>query len=123
MLDSPNGFGPSGFRNQFGKDPHNVFLNAFVSYGWLGGFAYLLMCISTVAAGWKASMARTPWQAYSIAVFCPMVAVILQGIQIDTDHWRHFYLLMGIVWGLFSASMAYLSASGGRSERVSPTAT
>jgi len=107
VLVSPNGFGPSGFRNQFGKDPHNVFLNAFVSYGWFGGFAYLMLCISTIVAGWKASVTRTPWQAYSIAALCPMVAMIFQGIQIDTDHWRHFYLLMGIVWGLFTASMAY----------------
>jgi hypothetical protein len=21
------------------------------------------------------------------------------GFVIDTDHWRHFYLLLGIVWG------------------------
>ena len=23
---------------------------------------------------------------------------------IDTDHWRHFYVLMAIVWGLMAAS-------------------
>ncbi len=107
VLQSPNGFGPSGFRNQFGKDPHNVFLNAFVSYGWLGGLCYFLLCIATIVAGLKASVMRTPWQAYAIAAVCPMIAVIFQGIQIDTDHWRHFYLLMGIIWGLYAASMAY----------------
>jgi hypothetical protein len=25
---------------------------------------------------------------------------------IDTDHWRHFYVLLAIVWGLMTASAA-----------------
>jgi hypothetical protein len=23
---------------------------------------------------------------------------------IDTDHWRHFYLLLGMIWGLSAAT-------------------
>lgn len=107
LLESPNGFGPLQFAVLIGKDPHNVFLNAFASYGWLGGFSYILLCISTIVAGLKAACMRTPWQAFSIAAVCPMVSMIFQGIQIDTDHWRHFYLLLGMVWGLFAASVAY----------------
>jgi Ni,Fe-hydrogenase I large subunit len=29
-----------------------------------------------------------------------LFVTILQGVQIDTDHWRHFYLMLGLVWGL-----------------------
>jgi hypothetical protein len=25
---------------------------------------------------------------------------VLEGLVIDLDHWRHFYLLMALVWGL-----------------------
>lgn len=107
LVESPNGFGPFQFAVMFGKDPHNVFVNAFAAYGWLGGFSYILLCASTIVAGLRAAFSRTPWQAYSIAAICPMVSMIFQGIQIDTDHWRHFYLLMGMVWGLFAASVAY----------------
>jgi hypothetical protein len=28
-------------------------------------------------------------------------------VQIDTDHWRHFYWMLGMMWGLFAASSAY----------------
>ena len=55
------------------------------------------MTISTIAIGFKTVLMRTPWQNWAIVVFCPLVATIFQGVQIDTDHWRHFYLLLGIV--------------------------
>jgi hypothetical protein len=40
MLDLPHGFGPTMFRDYFPEDPHNTYLNAFSSYGWLGGVSY-----------------------------------------------------------------------------------
>jgi hypothetical protein len=27
-----------------------------------------------------------------------------EGFVIDTDHWRHFYLILGIIWGLAAAT-------------------
>ncbi|MFO0993360.1 MAG: O-antigen ligase family protein [Hyphomicrobiales bacterium] len=110
LLDNPFGFGPVQFRNIFGGDPHNVYLNAFASYGWLGGISYILLILATLAASWKAISTRTPWQHHAIAVFCPLFTTILQGVQIDTDHWRHFYLLVGLIWGLYAAAVAYRPA-------------
>lgn len=107
LLELPLGFGPDQFANHLGLDPHNVFLNAFASYGWLGGISYLLLIVSTIIIGFKTMLIRAPWQNFAILVFCPLFATILQGVQIDTDHWRHFYWLLGLIWGLFAASMAY----------------
>jgi O-antigen ligase len=114
MLERPWGFGPTYYRRIFGADPHNVYLNAFAAYGWLGGFAYPLLCISTLAAGWKAMMTKTPFQHHAIAAFCVMLSTMLQGVQIDTDHWRHFYLLVGLCWGLYAATMIWLKEQGPR---------
>ena len=36
---------PRHFRYIFGEDPHNVFLNAFASYGWLGGVSFLTLIV------------------------------------------------------------------------------
>lgn len=107
LLERPLGFGPTLFRQIFGQDPHNVYLNAFASYGWLGGISYLLLTVSTIIIGFKAVLTRSPWQNASIVVFCPMFTTILQGIQIDTDHWRHFYWMLGLIWGLYAASAIY----------------
>jgi hypothetical protein len=61
----------------------------------------------TFWAGWRAIKVRTPWQHHAIAIYCPLIAVMLQGMQIDIDHWRHVYLLLGCMWGLLAATLAY----------------
>lgn len=100
LLDLPNGFGPLRFRFTFPEDPHNVYVNAFASYGWIGGFAYLALTAATCIAGWRVAFRRTPWQGHAIVLWSVLFVTILQGLQIDTDHWRHFYLMLGLIWGL-----------------------
>ena len=50
----------------------------------------------------------TPWQPLSIVVWSVTFMTTLQCFQIDVDHWRHFFLLIGLTWGLFAASQAYI---------------
>lgn len=107
VLTQPAGMNPRHFRYIYGQDPHNVFLNAFASYGWIGGFSFFTLVIMSFWAGWRALKVPTPWQHHAIAIYCPLVAVLLQGVQIDTDHWRHLYLLLGSMWGLLGATLAY----------------
>ena len=107
LFERPLGFGPNQFGFIFGLAPHNVFLNAFASYGWLGGISYLLLVVSTIIVGFRAVLIRAPWQGAAIAVFCPFLSTALQGVQIDTDHWRHFYWMLGLMWGIYAASAAY----------------
>ncbi|RXT56610.1 hypothetical protein B6S44_06005 [Bosea sp. Tri-44] len=116
LLELPNGFGPLRFRWFFPEDPHNVYINAFASYGWLGGFAYLALTAATCIAGWRVAFRRAPWQGHAIVLWSVLFVTILQGVQIDTDHWRHFYLLLGLIWGL--AALPSPAASDQRSLRT-----
>jgi len=106
LLERINGFGPLQYHYYFGKDPHNVYLNAFASYGWLGGFGFILLTLSAFWVTWRAVFTASPWQHHAIAVACPLIFTMLQGVQIDTDHWRHFYLLLGLMWGLYAATVS-----------------
>jgi O-Antigen ligase len=110
LLQSPLGFGPFQFHLIFGLDPHNAYINAFSSYGWMGGISYFLLVITTVIIGFRSVLMRTPWQNAAIVVFCPLFTTLCQGVQIDTDHWRHLYLMLGLTWGLYAASLAYVPA-------------
>jgi hypothetical protein len=118
LLVRPFGFGPLQFGEIFRFDPHNVYVNAFASYGWLGGVSYLVLIVLTLAVGVKTIFIRTPWQNFALVVFCPLVTTIFQGIQIDTDHWRHFYWMLGLTWGLFSASLAYVAKEDERAPQI-----
>jgi hypothetical protein len=104
LPDYPNGVGPALFYKRFGQDPHNVYLNAFYSYGWLGGVTYATVVILTLLIGFRALLLRAPWQHALIAVYATFVGVAAEGLIIDTDHWRHYFLLLGLVWGLAIAS-------------------
>lgn len=101
LLERPLGFGPLQFRYVFfGEDPHDVFINAFASYGWLGGFAFLIVNVMTMYVGWWLVFRRNALQPHAIALWSCLFIQLLQGFQIDTDHWRHLWLFLGCVWGL-----------------------
>lgn len=101
LLDAPNGFGPLQFRWLFNQaDPHNVYINAFASYGWLGGLSWVSLMVATCYVGWKVVFRPGPTQLHAIAIWSVLFVTILQGFQIDSDHWRHLYLMMGLIWGL-----------------------
>ena len=103
LMERPNGFGPLRFRFFFPEDPHNVFVNAFASYGWLGGFSYLVLILFTLSVGWRVARAEFPLRDHAIVLWSTLFIEILQGFQIDTDHWRHFWLMVGLIWGLLPA--------------------
>jgi hypothetical protein len=104
ILKYPFGMGPFGFSTTFGIQQHNVYLQAFLVYGWLGGLAYISLVLLTLGVGLYTCLQRTPWQSYLIAIYATFVGVVGEGIVIDTDHWRHYFLLLGAIWGLVAAT-------------------
>ncbi|WP_439575573.1 O-antigen ligase family protein [Phreatobacter sp.] len=103
-LDRPLGIGPLQFHRFFPEDPHNVYLNSFMAGGWLAGILYLVLVGVTLFLGLAASFTRTPWQPVTIAVFATFAGLAFEGQIIDTDHWRHFWVLGGLIWGLALAN-------------------
>ncbi len=110
MLDQPWGLGPFQFSKIFPEDPHNVYLNAFMTGGWLGGITYSLFVLMTIWVGFAGAMRATPWRPVMLAVWATFVAVAGEGAIIDTDHWRHFWLLAGLLWGGAIAANRYTRA-------------
>lgn len=106
-LDTPFGLGPFQFAKLFPEDPHNVYLNSFMTGGWLGGMTYLLLVVMTLWLGLKGALRATPWRPVLLAVWATFIAVAGEGAIIDTDHWRHFWLLAGLLWGGAIAASRY----------------
>ena len=105
VLLSPNGLGPFGFATAAGVQQHNQYLQAFLVYGWVGGMAYIMLLLSTVYVGLRAAFRRTPWQPYMITALGAFLGEMAEGFIVDTDHWRHFFLLLGMIWGLAAATL------------------
>jgi hypothetical protein len=108
-LDYPFGIGPLQFRRFFPEDTHNSFLNAFMSGGWISGTLYPALVFTTALYGFRNVFLRTPWQRTYIAVFSTLFVTLLESFIIDTDHWRHYYLLLGVTWGVAVASGRFVN--------------
>ena len=105
VLQYPNGMGPFGFSTAEGVQQHNQYLQAFLVYGWVGGVAYIMLLLSTCYIGLRSAFCRTPWQPYLITALGAFVGEMAEGFIVDTDHWRHFFLLLGMNWGLGAATI------------------
>ena len=107
ILEHPNGLGPFEFSRIFGAQQHDVYMQGFLVYGWLGGAAYMTLVVVTLAIGLGAVLVPTPWQNYLIAAYAAFVGEAVEGFIVDTDHWRHFFLLLGLIWGLTAATINF----------------
>ena len=103
----PLGIGPLEFGPMFGEDTHNIWLKAVLDYGWVGFIAFLTLTFLTLAIGFKLLFRNRPWQPFLLVAYANYLGHVLIGNVIDTDHWRHFYLLFGIIWGCAGLEYKY----------------
>jgi hypothetical protein len=110
-LDLPFGIGPLQFHHYFPEDTHNSYLNAFMSGGWISGVCYPALVFLTVILGFRHVFVPVPWQRAYLAIFSAFLGTIGESFVIDTDHWRHFWMMLGTMWGLFVAAQRYTAAA------------
>jgi len=99
----PFGIGPNNWGLIGAHDTHNVYLNVFVS----GGFISLIGLVGafglTAVRGFRYAM-RGPRRGVFIVAYASFIGLIAEAIIIDINHWRHLYVLMGMMWGLMLAA-------------------
>jgi hypothetical protein len=110
-LERPLGIGPLQFSRFFPEDAHNTFLNSFMSGGWLSGFAYLTLTLVTIFVGLRFVLVPTPWRPTYQVVYAAFLGAAAESAIIDIDHWRHYFLILGVLWGLIVMSRAYSFAA------------
>jgi hypothetical protein len=110
-LDLPLGVGPLQFHRYFPEDTHNSYLNAFMSGGWITGVCYPALVLVTVIMGFRHVFVLVPWQRAYLAIFAAFLGTVGESFIIDTDHWRHFWMMLGAMWGMFAAAQRYKATS------------
>jgi O-antigen ligase len=105
IVENPLGIGAQEFTTRHHpEEVHNVYLSVLLNAGWLGGGVYWILVGLTLVLGFRRAMKATETRPLFLVAYAAFVGVALEGLIVDTDHWRHFYLLMAIIWGLMSAS-------------------
>lgn len=119
-LTKPWGIGPLEFGFIFGEDTHNVFVKSLMAHGWIGFVTWVSVMIWTVAGGFKLLFRQRPWQPYLQIAYVVFIGHIIIGNVIDTDHWRHFYLLIGLIWGCMALEIKWQREQAGYSTGGAP---
>ncbi len=115
IQEKPLGIGPLAFNKIYGEDEHNMWLKGFTTYGWLGGFSYIILAAWTLAAAAPLMFRPRPWQGIAQCAYVVLLGHVIIHNVIDNDHWRHLYLIYGMLWGMIAAEKL-----ARRQERVAP---
>jgi O-antigen ligase len=101
ILSHPLGLGALEFHEHYHhEDVHEVYLSMFLNAGWIGGMAYIVLVMITIGLGLRCVLADRGGDGLSAVLAASFIAMAFEGAVIDTDHWRHFFLLMAMVWGM-----------------------
>lgn len=114
-MSQPLGIGPMVFSTIYPEDEHNIWLKSLTSYGWLGFLSYVALVCTSIWLGLRYLLRDRPWQPYLMAAWITLCGHQLIGNVIDTDHWRHHFLLYGIVWGCIALEHAHQRTRARRS--------
>jgi hypothetical protein len=118
-LDLPFGIGPLQFHNYFPEDTHNSYLNAFMSGGWISGICYPALVFVTALTGFRYVFVPAPWQRTYLAIFSAYLGTVGESFIIDTDHWRHFWMMLGTMWAMYVAAERWKATNAGSAPPVS----
>ncbi|MGD9783107.1 MAG: O-antigen ligase family protein [Hyphomicrobiaceae bacterium] len=117
ILDHPLGIGTHTFRDvHHPEEPHNVYLSTFLNAGWIGGLLYIASVLVTLGVGLRMSLRMGALQGPAVVATASLAALAFEGVVIDSDHWRHFFIVMGCVWGLADAVPPMIDSGRRRSD-------
>lgn len=103
-ISNPLGIGPREFSYlRVSELPHNVYVNVLHAYGWGGGAIYYLLVILTLWKGIASLWRPSPYRLMMIPLIATYAMLVGESAIIDSDHWRHYFLLVGLIWGVASA--------------------
>jgi len=77
---------------------HSLYIQTFLELGWLGGLAFITLLGAMLVRSWAAVRRGVRDPSFFVAL-AAVIGLLMNSIVIDSTHWRHFWLLLGLVWG------------------------
>jgi O-antigen ligase len=117
ILEHPFGVGTHSFRDTYHpEEAHNVYLSMFLNAGWLGGLLYIAVVGATLIVGLRCAVRNGALQGAFLISTAAFAGLVVEGFVVDTDHWRHFFIIMGCIWGLADAKPPIIDTSRRRDD-------
>lgn len=99
VADHPFGIGPGQFEVYSPLSAHSMYVRALAELGVLGLVILLGIVLATlVFAARNAALGRETWGIGSAPLLGAWAGLLVSGFVIDTLHWRHLWLVAGLIW-------------------------
>jgi hypothetical protein len=116
-LQNPLGIGPYEFRNlRIKEEAHDSYVTVLHVYGWGGGLAFILFIGTTIWRGLSFVVKSSRNRLLLVPLIAVFIPLSVEAAIIDLDHWRHFYLVGGLIWGV---TAGYRTIRKGEEDRLS----
>lgn len=104
ILENPLGIGTHTFREIYHhEEVHNVYLTMFHYAGWLGGLLFIASVLMTLVVGLNGALQLGALQGVMAVAVASFAGLVVEGLVIDIDHWRHFFIVFALIWGINDA--------------------
>jgi O-antigen ligase len=95
----PFGIGPGQFEKRVGIATHSMYARALAEQGVPGLLALLALLLATLGwAGRNAVLGRDTYGIGSATLLGAWTGILLNGAFVDTLHWRHLWVVAGLIW-------------------------
>jgi hypothetical protein len=98
ILENPLGLGLFEIDKYFPEPIHNIWISAFLNYGWIAGFDWTLLMVLTVQQAWY-NWKRSKNTLCLVMLFS-WLAIICCAMLHQGERWRFLWLFTGMAWGL-----------------------
>jgi O-antigen ligase len=96
------GYGPGQAEVNLPLSTHSTYARVAYEQGVLGVALLVLLLVATLAIAVRlAASAPVVFSVGTAALLGSWLGVIFNSAFIDTLHWRHLWLLAGIIWGAY----------------------
>lgn len=112
---TPLGIGPGETERVFNYAAHNLYLRVLVENGWLGGLAlgsFLIISLLGIVRETRRVMEEEERSGRAV-VAAALIGALVNSCFIDSLHWRHLWLLLGLALGYLAVGR---SGTGSRTE-------
>jgi hypothetical protein len=120
ILDNPFGIGILQEFKYFPEPNHNIWITAFLDYGWTAGLAWTLLMVLSIQQTWY-SWKRSR-NGLSLLILLSWLSVVSCAMLQEADRWRFMWMLTGMLWGLNYSDRGGVAVDGGRVSGRRPAA-
>jgi O-antigen ligase len=95
----PLGIGPGQFERTVGIASHNTYVRVLAEQGVLGLFVVLALLLATLGlAARNVVLGKDTYGVASVPLLASLCGILANSAFVDTLHWRHLWLVIGLIW-------------------------